>query len=122
MLFLLQRKALVPAVLLAAALFYGVPSGLAENVSADSLVLQRALKPADLSIPVVTPSRMPEMAVPVLEDVAGGRTRGPMSIEVPRRVSLEQLRRGDVLYPDQDLVGRFVELLTECPPLFGTDD
>lgn len=34
-------------------------------------------------------------------------------------MSMGKLRRGAYRYPDHDLTGRFVELTTELPPMFG---
>ena len=43
-------------------------------------------------------------------------------VETPRTLTLDGLRRDASLYPDHDLAGRFVELTTQLPPLFGEDD
>ena len=45
----------------------------------------------------------------------------PMIIEGSRSISLDQLRREQYRYPNQDLTGRMVETATECSPLFDLD-
>lgn len=43
-------------------------------------------------------------------------------VENPDRPSLDGLRRRIHRYSEQDLPGRFVEISTERPPLFGSED
>lgn len=40
----------------------------------------------------------------------------------PRWLSVELLRRSATRYPDHDLAGRFVEMATELPPMFGDEE
>lgn len=42
-------------------------------------------------------------------------------VEAPRQVSFEGLRRDVYLHPEHGLTGRFLEMGTELPPLFGED-
>jgi rare lipoprotein A len=44
-----------------------------------------------------------------------------MTIEGTASFSLDRLRREAARYPDQDLLGRFSEVITEPAPLFGPD-
>jgi len=44
-----------------------------------------------------------------------------ITIEASEDVSLLRLRRELNRYMDQDLLGRFAEVATECPPLFGSE-
>ena len=39
----------------------------------------------------------------------------------PGRLSMELLRRSAYRYPDHDVAGRFVEMETELPPMFGDE-
>ena len=45
-----------------------------------------------------------------------------LAVEPSRRVTLEELRRSMVLYPDHDLTGRLWEIGAERLPLFGEDE
>ena len=121
MLFIFRTKVLASGALSIAILLWGAPSGFTENVPADSsIMLQRALmKSIDLPTPPLAPAHIAEPAVLVPE---AEQAQSSIEVEAPRRISLDQLRRANVLYPDQNPIERFTELSTDCPPLFGTDD
>ena len=59
--------------------------------------------------------------VPLVETAPKAEAIRPMTVEGYGGLSLDQLRREVVRYPDQGLLGRFVEKATELPPLFGSD-
>ena len=121
MLFVFRAKALVSSTLAIATLLWGAPSGFTENAPADSpIMLQRApMKFIDLPTPPLAPAHVAEPAVLVPEAEPAQES---IEVEAPRRISLEQLRRANVLYPDQNPIERFIETSTDCPPLFSTDD
>lgn len=75
-----------------------------QSVNRSSMSLSRT---ADISLGVTIPvSQVPEPSF------------SPEVIEPSLGLSLDQLRRKAHRYPDQDLLGRFAEAATECPPLF----
>ena len=123
MLYLLRAKAFAQGVLAAAAFLSSVSCGFGESVSVD-LSVPMASSHSHISVrETVVPVPGAVAGIPgLLEGLAANQAQGPISVEAPRRISLEQMRRADVLYPDQGLTERFVELSTNCPPLFGTDD
>ena len=71
--------------------------------------------------PVPSRSPYPSIVRPLETRVGADQPMRPMTVEGEFRISLDRLRRELYRYPDQDLVGRFFELLTERPPLFGND-
>ncbi len=44
-----------------------------------------------------------------------------VTVETPFTLTLDRLRREQYRAPDEDLLGRFAQASTECPPLFGSD-
>ncbi len=81
------------------------------------------------AMPVLSrPAVVVDRAAPIMPAVAPRTAAAPVArqplivIEAPRRISLERIRRESARYPDMDTAGRFVELSTECPPLFGSDE
>ena len=119
MLFVFRAKALVSGTLAIATLLWSTPSGFTENTPADPPMLQHALKSVELPTPPLAPAHIaePPALVPETE-----QAQGSVDVETPRKISLDQLRRANILYQDQDQIERFIEISTDCPPLFGTDD
>lgn len=122
---LMQRFKNVSVIAFAFGLIFAAVS----TASAESVPAESASIPAIHGIvsPILPESsaprnvvRMPAVAAPVVEKAA---YRHPVIVlEAPEGVSLDRLRRESASYPDHGMAGRFVELSTELPPLFGTDE
>jgi hypothetical protein len=113
-----QTKAFTYSLLVGAALFLTASTSYAETVSTDAAKILPALQPMEMVI-------MPRINGSASQGI---QTRTPAAapgqvivLEAPRGLSLERLRRENSRYPDQDSAGRFIELSTECPPLFGQE-
>lgn len=71
----------------------------------------------EVAVGLPEPRMEPQRALPV-------RPAEPAAVQVvepSRRVTLEELRRSLYLYPDHDLLSRFLESGTERQPLFSDD-
>ncbi len=69
---------------------------------------------------VASPNVYHAAPAPLLEPEAG---RVPEQVvENPRLISFDRLRRESYRYPDQDLLGRWIEVSTQLPPLFGAQE
>ena len=77
-------------------------------------------------VSALNPSVSPAAAldVQVSEDKAvGAEVAEVMVIEMPPKWLSRELVRGSAYrYPDHDLAGRFVEMSTELPPMFGDEE
>ena len=72
---------------------------------------------------VTLPQTHPQqVALPTDRRLRRNQAIRPMTVEGGSGISLDRLRRELYRYPDQDMVARFLELTTERPPLFGSDD
>jgi len=86
-----------------------------------------ALAPLIQTVPVqseLARSRVgaPNRGVQVPEDQRVGAEERVVVEMPPRWLSGELLRRSAYRYPDHDLAGRFVEMATELPPMFGDEE
>jgi hypothetical protein len=72
-----------------------------------------------VTVPQVHPQRV---TLPADRHVRRDQAVRPMTVEGDSRISLDRLRRELYRYPDSDMVTRFLELTTERPPLFGSDE
>lgn len=89
----------------------------------DAAVQSVSSPPAYPSVTVALPQVHSYETVSVPADFPDrGQAIRPTAVEDSSGVTLDRLRRELYRYPDQDLAGRFVELLTERPPLFGSDE
>ena len=96
--------------------------GYAETVAVSAgkaAVLREIGQVAPVRLPIMV--RAPIVNRKELTPVVPQKARQVLVVEPPRRLSLDRLRRESSRYPELDMVGRFVELSTECPPLFGDE-
>lgn len=71
--------------------------------------------------PIISPERVSVQERSVSLERAPKEIIRPVTVEEGGRLTLERLRRELTRYPDEDLLGRFLELSTELPPLFGEE-
>ena len=123
-----QKKALSYGLFWACAIFLiAASAGYAETVPADASKMLPVLRAmgsvvnhVETGAPEVPAASSSRWMTPVERPVVSKQEI--IVVEAPKRLSLDRLRRESSRYPEQDLIGRFVECATECPPLFGTDD
>lgn len=116
--FYTKTKAFAYSLAVVAVLLLTTREGYSETVSADAAKILPALKPMEMVITPQINGSVPQWIQARTPVAASGQR---IILEAPRGLSLERLRRENSRYPDQDMVGRFIELSTECPPLFGSE-
>lgn len=116
----LRRKVLARSATAVFFILFNSPAGFSES-AANAAAVQQTPRPIQISNP--TP-----MGVGDGLEVKGAQVLGEAPSQEtesvpapPHRLSMDRLRRENFRYPDHGLIGRFIELSTECPPLLESD-